>query len=158
MIRKEETTQQNFKDVKDLYRKLSPRWWRSDFKNCVDTFIKEQLDEKEAATEMACRDGIEDGELLCTCIHGIRRLVAGAVQELELAQQPKHATTCAEIDGALVWQGRGYVSLILQANSLLQPFLQSQFEKVSPALWLVMLKPFTNSHFLPLSSMVGVDI
>src|SRR5258707_12547400 len=104
------------------------------------------------------RKNEEEEEPVCMYLHGLRRLVAGAAQEWELVQQPKDATTCAKIDGALVWQGRGYVSPILHAISLLQPSLQSQFEKVLPALWLVMLKPLTNSNFLPLSFIVSVDI
>jgi hypothetical protein len=146
MIKKEEKAQQDFEELKDILRKLSPRWWRNDFKSCIDRFIKEQLDEKESIIAMSCEDD-EDEELVDIYIHGIRRLMAGAIQEWELVQQPKHATTCAKIDGALVWQGRGYVSPILHAISLLQPSLQSQFEKVSPALWLVMLKPFTRFTF-----------
>src|SRR5258707_4964125 len=157
MIKKEEKAQQDFKELKDILQKLSLRWWRNDFKSCVDRFIEERLEEKESAVAMSCEDNGGE-ELVHIYIHGIRRLVAGAVQEWELVQQPKHATTCAKIDGALVWQGRGDVSPILHAISLLQPSLQSQFEKVSPALWLVMLKPLTNSNFLPLLFIVSVDI
>jgi len=52
-------------------------------------------------------------------LHGLRHLVAGAIQEWELVQQPKHAAICAELDSALVWQGRVYVSSILHGISLL---------------------------------------
>ena len=57
-------------------------------------------------------------------LHGLWRLVAGAIQEWELVQQPNHAALCAKLDGALVWQGRGYVSSIAHAISLLQPSFQ----------------------------------
>jgi hypothetical protein len=50
-------------------------------------------------------------------LHAIRRLVAGAFQEWELAQQHECASTCAWIDDALVWQGRGYVIPILLSFS-----------------------------------------
>ena len=52
-------------------------------------------------------EGEEEEELDAIYLHAIQRLVAGAVQEWELVQQPKHAVTCAMLDGALVWQGRG---------------------------------------------------
>ena len=35
--------------------------------------------------------------------------MAGAVQEGELVRQPKYAATCAKLDKAIVWDGRGYV-------------------------------------------------
>src|SRR5260370_8246934 len=157
MIKKEEKAQQDFKKLKDILQKLSPHWWRNDFKSCIERIIEEKREEKESANAMLCEDNGGE-ELVHIYIHGVQHLVAGAIQEWELVQQLKHATTCVKIDGALVWQGRGYVSPILHAISLLQLSLQSQFEKVLPALWLVMLKPLTNSNFLPLSFIVSIDI
>ena len=60
----------------------------------------------------------EDEEDALMCLHRLRRLVAGAIQEWELAQQPDHAYICAKIDNALVWQGKGYVSQFIQSISL----------------------------------------
>jgi len=136
MVEKEEKAWQHFEELKDILLKLSPRWWKQDFKSYVNQFIAERLDEKDIVTAIPCEDK-EEEELDCVYLHGLQRLVAGAVQEWELVQQPKHAATCAELDSALVWQGRGYVSSILYGISSLQPSLQSQLKKVSPTLWLV---------------------
>jgi hypothetical protein len=149
MVEEEEEARQYFEELNDILPTLSPRWWKKDFKYYVDKFIKERLNEKDLVTAMPCRDE-EEAEQDRIYIHAIRRLVAGAVQELELVQQPKHATMCAKLDGALVWQGRGYVNPIQHVAYSLQPSLQSQFEKVSPNLWLVMPITFYEFIFLPL--------
>lgn len=112
MVEEEEEAQQYFEELYDILPTLSPRWWKKDFKFYVDKFIKERLNEKDLVTAMPCRDK-EEAEQDRIYIHAIRRLVAGAVQEWELVQQPKHAAMCAKLDGALVWQGRGYVNPIL---------------------------------------------
>ena len=117
MIKREEKARQHFEELKDFLPKKSPLSWKRDFKHYVDKFIEEHLDEKIFITEIPCEDE-EEEEQDRIYLHGIRHLVAGAVQEWELVQQPKHAATCAELDGALVWQGRGYVGPILHANSL----------------------------------------
>jgi hypothetical protein len=122
MIEKEEEAREHFEDLKYILPELSPRWWKKEFKNYVDTYIKELLDKKEFVAAIPCKDEDEDEQ---DRVHGLRRLVAGAVQEWELVQQPKHAATCAKLDSALIWQGRGYVSPILHAIYPLQPSLQS---------------------------------
>jgi hypothetical protein len=126
MIEKEENARQHFEELKDTLPResLYPRWWKRDFKYFVDKFIGERLCEKELVIAIPPRDE-EEEEQDGIYLHGLRRLVAGAVQEWELVQQPKHAATCAKLDGALVWQGRGYVSRILYAISPHQPSLQS---------------------------------
>ena len=83
MIKKEEKAQQDFKELKDILQKLSPHWWRNDFKSCIDRFIEEQLEEKESAIAMLCEDNGGE-ELVHIYIHGVQHLVAGAVQEWEL--------------------------------------------------------------------------
>jgi hypothetical protein len=125
MIEKEETARQHFKELKGSLLKLSihPRWWKKDFKYYVDKFIRECLYEKKLITALPPRDK-EEEESDRIYLHRLRRLVAGAVQEWELVQQPKHAAMCAKLDSALVWQGRGYVSPILHATSLLNRLLQ----------------------------------
>jgi hypothetical protein len=112
MIEKEEKARQHFEMLKDILLKFSPRWWKNNFKSHVDKFIGERLIEKEHFTAIPCKDE-EEEENDRIHLHGLRRLVAGAVQEWELAQQPEHATACAKLDHALVWQGRGYVGPIL---------------------------------------------
>ena len=106
MIEKEENAQQYFEELKELLPELSPRWWKKDFKHYVDKFIEECLVEKEFVTAVPC-EGEDEEEENRIDLHGLRRLVAGAVQEWELVQQPRHASTCAKLDAALVWQGRG---------------------------------------------------
>ena len=123
MAEKEENAWQYFEELKCTLPELSPRWWKKDFKSYVDKFIGECLDEKMLITAVPCEDEGEE-ELDRIYLHGLRRLVAGAIQEWELVQQPKHTAICVEVDGALVWQGRGYVSQILHAISLLQPYFQ----------------------------------
>jgi len=150
MTQREEKAQQHFKELKGTLPKLSPRWWKKDFKSYVDEFIAQRLLEKDIITIIP-GENEEEEELDRICLHRIRRLVAGAVQELELIQQPKHAATCAKLDSALVWQGRGYVSPISHAISSLQPSLQSQFKKISPALQLVIPKSFYKFIFFPLA-------
>ena len=110
MIEKEEDSQQHFQDLKDALQqqghRLALRQWKKDFKFYIDKFIWERIQEKCFVTLMPCED--EEGEEQeRNNLHGLQRLVAGAVQEWELVQQPKHAALCAELDGALVWQGRG---------------------------------------------------
>ena len=136
MADEEEEARESFKRMKSIFQEASPRWWKKDFKSYVDKFIAEQIEWKEVLAVMPCRD--EEGEERERIrLHGLRRLVAGAVQEWELVQQPEHAATCTELDGALVWQGRGYVSSTVHAILSLQPYFQSEFEKISPVLWVV---------------------
>jgi hypothetical protein len=141
MADEEEEAWQSFKEMKSIFQEASPRWWKKDFKSYVDKFIAEQIEWKEVLTVTPCRD--EEGEERERIrFHGLRRLVAGAIQEWELVQQPNHAVACTELDGALVWQGRGYVSSMVHVVSWLQPYFQSEFEKVSPALWVVVPRYF----------------
>jgi len=102
----EERAWEHFEELKCALPELSPHLWKRDFKSYVDKFIAECLGEKDIVTAIPGKD--EEGEELdCIHLHGIQRLVAGAVQEWKLVQQPKHAATCVELDGTLVWQGRG---------------------------------------------------
>ena len=118
MIEKEENARQHFEELKDILQMFSPGWWEKNFKHHVDKFIADRLIEKERVTAVPYKSK-EEEENDRIQLHGLRHLVAGAVQEWELVQQPKHAATCAKLDRALVWQGRGYVSSILHAVSLL---------------------------------------
>ena len=112
MIEREEKAQQHFEMMRTILPMAHPRRWRKELKKYVDTFIEEQVRDKEFAPIMLWEDE-QELERERIRIHELRRLVAGAVQELELAQQPAHATACAKLDRALVWQGRGYVSLVM---------------------------------------------
>ncbi len=109
MAEREAKTWQHFKELKDTLLELSPHQWKKDFKSYIDEFIAERLLQKDVITVIPGEDE-EEEELDRIRLHAIRRLVAGAIQEWELVQQPKYAATCAELDGALVWQGRGYVN------------------------------------------------
>ena len=73
------------------------------FQKCIEKFIQWHL--LAAAIITAAPVTLEDHVHL----HGLHHLVAGAIQEGELAWQSTFAMTCAKLDGALVWDGRGYV-------------------------------------------------
>ena len=118
MVQKEENAQQHFEELKDIVQMFSLGWWEKNFKDHINKFIRDHLIEKELITAVPCKS-IEEEENDHIHLHGLRCLVAGAVQEWELVQQPKHAAMCAKLDHALVWQGRGYMSPILHAISLL---------------------------------------
>jgi hypothetical protein len=123
MIEMEEEARQHFEELKRILPTESPGWWREEFKIYVDEFIEKHVNRKKfiASFDALPTDGDEEEEEKDTRMwfHALRRLVAGAIQEWELVQQPKHAAMCAKLDGALVWQGRGYVSPFLRAISSL---------------------------------------
>ena len=113
MATEEEDMQKHFAEMKNELMSKFPRSWNDKFKTYIDKYIKQCLEEARCSPEIAHKDEEEERIRL----HGIRRLVAGAFQEWELAQQHECAITCAWIDDALVWQGRGYVILILLSFS-----------------------------------------
>jgi len=117
MVEEEQSAQQYFEELKDLLQMVTPHLWRIEFKFYISRFI----DEKLRGGKMVSKEP----EIDYIYLYGLWRLMAGAFQELELAQQPKHAAMCAKINGAFVWQGRGYVSQILYAISSFQPYFQS---------------------------------
>jgi hypothetical protein len=104
MKQEEERAREYFKEAKDILQLFCLCGWMDQFQKHVEDFIKEQL--TEAANIMAVPG--KEGEDSIR-IHGLRRLVAGAVQEEELVRQPDYAATCAKLDRAIVWDGRGYV-------------------------------------------------
>jgi len=108
MIKEEEKAREYFQELKETFQLFQSHVWKTEFKKFVDKFINRQLKEARYPMAAPCRDESHEEEA-SVCLHGVRRLVAGAVQEWELVQQPEYAATCAEIDGALVWHGRGYV-------------------------------------------------
>ena len=123
MVKEEEWAWQHLKELKNILSTLSPCWWRKDFKRYVDKFINKHLYKKEFIVLMLCVSKVDEEEEHKS-LHGLQCLVVGAIQEWELVQQPDHAALCAKLDGALVWQGRGYVSPIAHAISLHQPSFQ----------------------------------
>ena len=123
MVKEEEWAWQHFEKLKNILSTLSPHQWRKDFKCYIDKFINEHLCKKEFIILMPCVSKVDEEEE-CKFLHGLWRLVAGAIQEWKLVQQPDHAALCAKLDGVLVWQGRGYVSPIAHAISLHQPSFQ----------------------------------
>ena len=120
-IEREKEAWQHFKELKDILQKISSHW-EKDFKSHIDKFIAQRLKEKEDITSIPSKNEQEE-EWDCVDLHRLWRLVAGAFQEWELVQQPIYAAACAELDGALVWQGRGYVSPVLYSISSLQQSL-----------------------------------
>ena len=104
MAKEEGNVQAYFEERKDILQMFDPNW-KEAFKMCVEKYIEMCVEEAEIVLEMRYKDEKRKRRHL----HVFRRLIAGADQELELAQQPEYATACAKIDSALIWQGRGYV-------------------------------------------------
>jgi len=117
MVDEEQSAQQYFEELKDLLQMVTLHLWRNEFKFYVDRFIDKKFREGKMVSK--------EPEIDYIYLYGLWHLVAGAFQELELAQQPEHAAMCAKIDGTFVWQGRGYVSQILYAISSFQLYFQS---------------------------------
>jgi hypothetical protein len=116
MVGEEEYIEQKF----EKFKKTLPI---EEFKEHIEDHVEHYLELKEFIVTFPFIDE-EDDEEDRIRLHGIKRLVAGLVQEWELVHQPEHAAACAKLDGSLVWQGRGYVSPITHAVSSLKPSLQ----------------------------------
>jgi hypothetical protein len=104
MKQEEERAQEYFEETKDILQLFCLCGWKDQFQKHTEDFIQERL--AEAANIMAVPGKEEEDSVR---IHGLRHLVAGAVQEEELVQQPDYAANCAKLDRAIVWDGRGYV-------------------------------------------------
>lgn len=103
MIEEEEKAREYFEETKDILQIFCLCGWIDQFQKHVEDFIQEQL--SEAASIMAVTGTEEEDSIR---LHGVRRLVAGAVQEGELVRQPAYASACAKLDRAIVWDGRRY--------------------------------------------------
>jgi hypothetical protein len=104
MKQEEDRAREYFEETKNILRLFCLYGWIDQFQKHVEDFIQERL--AEAANIMAVPGKEEEDSVR---IHGLRRLVAGAIQEEELVQQPDYAATCAKLDRAIIWDGRGYV-------------------------------------------------
>ena len=104
MIKEEEAAREYFEETKGTLQLFCPCGWMDHFQKHVEDFIQVRLLE---ATSIMAMPGAEEKDSIR--LHGLRRLIAGAVQEGELVRQPEYAATCAMLDGAIVWGGRGYV-------------------------------------------------
>ncbi|KAH9020122.1 hypothetical protein EDB85DRAFT_1896310 [Lactarius pseudohatsudake] len=113
MIEEEERAGDYFNELKLTLQMFCLFPWIDLFQMHAEDFIQERLSE---AASIIAAPGIEEEDSLR--LHGLRRLVAGAIQEVELIQQPGYAATCAMEDGAIVWHGRGYVIKNFSAVSL----------------------------------------
>jgi hypothetical protein len=113
MIEKEERARNYFNESKIILQTFCLLPWVELFQKHVEDFIQERLTE---AASIIALPGIKEEDTIR--LHGLRRLVAGAIQEVELAQQPGYAATFAEEDGAILWDGRGCVIKNLSAASL----------------------------------------
>jgi predicted phage-related endonuclease len=132
MTQKEEQAREYFDETRDILQLFCLSGWIAEFQKRVQDFITERLDE---AANIIAEPGSEMEDIIR--LHGLRRLVAGAVQEEELVRQPDYAFACAKLDRAIIWDGRGYV---IKTHYFFMPHAspQSEFEEVSKALWLVM--------------------
>ena len=70
MTKREEKARQHFEELKGTLPKLSPRWWKKDFKSYVDEFIAERLLQKDIITAIP-GENKEEEELDCICLHRI---------------------------------------------------------------------------------------
>jgi hypothetical protein len=104
MMQEEEQAREYFEEMKDILWLFCLSGWMDQFQKHTQDFIQEQLG--KAANIMAA-SGKDDEDIVR--LHGLRRLVAGAVQEEELLRQPDYAYTYATLDRAIIWDGRGYV-------------------------------------------------
>lgn len=136
MMEYEKVVQEYLQDLKCSLIRLYPHEWKKKFQFGVDEVIQKYLLDAMHLQKIPCQSEGKK-ELQRIGLHAIRRLVAGAFQEGELAWQPDCATACAKIDGALIWNGRGYVIKNPLAISSFQPPVQSSSNTFSPTLWLV---------------------
>ena len=151
MVRDEENAQRYFWEKKNELSTLFPRDWKSKFKICVDEYINERLEDTIVVSKMTRKDKKQER----VSLHHLRRLVAGADQEWELTQQPVYSTECAKIDGALVWQGWGYV-ILTRFPSPSQPLSQSSPKEILRALRLVITyKCLFVSYYLQLAKQLA---
>jgi hypothetical protein len=102
MIQMEEQARQYFLETRETLQLFSLSCWIEPFQKHVDDFIQEQL--AEAAKIMAV-PGKEPEDAIR--LHGLWHLIAGAIQEEELVQQPDYAFTYTKLDRAIIWDGQG---------------------------------------------------
>ena len=103
MVAEEEGAREYFEERKDILQLFCPCVWMDEFQKCVEEFIQQHL---LAASILTVASVTAEDQVH---LHGLRRLIAGAIQEGELVRQPTYAETCAKLEKALVWDGRGYV-------------------------------------------------
>ncbi|KAI0054665.1 hypothetical protein BV25DRAFT_1922485 [Artomyces pyxidatus] len=99
-------------DLSTLYAELQealaeehPEDWLVLFKDRIARDIDEQLLLVQPLLAAAGTHGV-DSRARVSQVHGIRRIIGGLRQEVELAEQGVQATAAAAIDKALVWSGR----------------------------------------------------
>ncbi|KAH9168199.1 hypothetical protein EDB89DRAFT_2074136 [Lactarius sanguifluus] len=102
MVEEEERAHNYFNESKIILQTFCFFPWIELFQKHAEDFIQEWL--TEAASIIALL-GIEEEDTIR--LHGLRHLVAGAIQEVELVQQPGYAATFAEEDSVILWDGRG---------------------------------------------------
>ena len=103
MMEEEGKAREYFEERKDILQLFCPCGWMDEFQKCVEEFIQWHLSAAAIITvaPVTSEDHVH--------LHGLHHLVAGAIQEVELAWQSTFAVTCAKLDRALVWDGQGYV-------------------------------------------------
>ncbi|KAH9172100.1 hypothetical protein EDB89DRAFT_1906383 [Lactarius sanguifluus] len=101
MIEEEERAGNYFNELKLTLQMFCLFPWIDLFQKHAKDFIQEQLSE---VASIIAAPGIEEDSIH---LHKLQRLVASAIQEVELIQQPGYAATCAMEDGTIVWHGQG---------------------------------------------------
>jgi hypothetical protein len=90
-------TREYIEETKDILQLFYPCEWMDKFQEHVEDFIQQHLSAVATITTAA--------EECHVHLYGLCCLVAGAIQEGELAWQPTYAAICAKLDRALVWDG-----------------------------------------------------
>jgi hypothetical protein len=104
MMVEEEKTREHFEEMKDIFQIFYPCRWIEVFQKYVDDFVQDRL---LLAKNIMAKPVMKEED--CVRLHGLRRMVAGAVQEGELIRQPKCHVTWAKLESMIVWDGRGCV-------------------------------------------------
>jgi hypothetical protein len=100
MMEDEEKAREYFEETKDILQLFYPCEWMDEFQEHVEDFIQQHL--LAAAIITAAPVTAEECHVH---LYGLQCLVAWAIQEGELVQQPTYAAICAKLDRALVWDG-----------------------------------------------------
>ena len=82
MIQEEEQAQEYFEETRDILQLFCLSGWIEQFQRLVEDFIQERLAEAAKIMEVPAVPGREGEEIIC--LHRLRCLVAGTIQEEEL--------------------------------------------------------------------------
>ncbi|KAN0128685.1 hypothetical protein V8E53_013504 [Lactarius tabidus] len=102
MMQDKKQAREYFLETRETLQLFCLTCWIEQFQKHVNDFIQEQLAEAEKIMTV-----LEKEEEDTIHLHGLQHLIAGAIQEEELVQQPDHAFTYAKLDRAIILDGGG---------------------------------------------------